>query len=110
MANQMDGASCNIVVILPTEFYVEEVKSFVANDITLGTIKGSKGSSGMPMCVFSTGEIEVLTEEAFIKRLLPKPTFRNDYIKPLYLNPSLDEVELNRLLVDNGAIINVLPL
>lgn len=45
-----------------------------------------------------------------MKGLLKKPAVQNDHIKPLYLKVKLGEIELNRVLIDNDAAINVLLL
>ena len=55
-------------------------------------------------------KVEVELEFPPGKIIFEKPSKRmSQYLKPLFIKVHMDGIPINRVLVDNGAIVNILP-
>src|ERR1044072_2113111 len=92
---------CNVVSIMPAEFNrVSEVTEDEYDSVT----KESKDN--MPICYYVRNEGEVIETDAVFKR--PTETMKS-HLKPLYIWAKVEDMGINKVLIDGGAAINLMP-
>src|SRR4051812_10750769 len=100
-----DGVSsinftCNRVSALPHEFYQE---TEVEDCEEVGVEEMDKHR---PMCYYVLNNGVVEEQNAFFER--PDQGMRN-HLKPLYIRAKIENVGINKVLVDGGAAVNLMP-
>src|ERR1044072_1062373 len=92
---------CNVVSIMPAEFdRVSEVTEDEYDSVT----KESKDHK--PICYYVMNEGEVIETDDVCKR--PTETMKS-HLKPLYIWAKVEDVGINKVLIDGGAAINLMP-
>src|ERR1044072_2736704 len=92
---------CNVVSIMPAEFDgVSEVTEDEYDSVT----KESKDHK--PICYYVMNEGDVIETVAGFKR--PAETMKINF-KPLYIWAKVEDVGINKVLIDGGADINLMP-
>src|SRR3954470_17032800 len=100
-----DGVSsinlnCNVVSVLPHEFNQEtEVEDCEEADI-------EEMAKHRPVCYYVLNNGAVEEQNAFFER--PDEGMRN-HLKPLYIRAKIENVGINKVLVDGGAAVNLMP-
>ena len=102
---------CNVIT-LPIEFMAKQ-------NITKDGEHSSKSSNAQGAChiLLTNEEMENLEHKAEVELEFPpgkiifeKPSKRmSQHLKPLFIKVHMDGIPINRVLVDNGAAINILP-
>ena len=102
---------CNVIT-LPIEFMAKQ-------NITKDGEHSSKSSNAQGAChILLTDEemenlepkVEAELEFPPSKIIFEKPSKRmSQHLKPLFVKVHMDGIPINRVLVDNGATINILP-
>jgi len=92
---------CNIVSILPTEYdMVSEVddseEEFYPKDI----------EEYKPMCYFVTNDGSECNRKAVFEQ--PDDSMKN-HLKPLFIKAKVDEIGVNKVLVENCVVVNLMP-
>ena len=102
---------CNMIT-LPVEFMAKQ-------NITKDGEHSSKSSNAQGAChiLLIDEEMENLEPKAEAELEFPpgkiifeKPSKRMlQHLKPLFIKVHMDGIHINRVLVDNGAVVNILP-
>jgi hypothetical protein len=92
---------CNLVSILPTKYdMVSEVddseEEFDPKDM----------EEYKPMCYFVTNDGSENNRKAIFDQ--PDDSIKN-HLKPLFIQAKVDEIGINKVLVDGGAAVNLMP-
>ena len=105
------NVECNVVT-LPIEFMAKQ-------NITEDEELNSKGSNAQGAChiLLTDEEMENLEPKAEVELEFPpgKIIFEklskrmSRHLKPLFIKVHMDGIPINRVLVDNGAAVNILP-
>jgi len=92
---------CNVVYILPTEYgMVSEV------DDSEEEFDPKNMDEYKPMCYFVTNDGSENNRKAIFDQ--PHDSMKN-HLKPLFIQAKVDEISINKVLVDGGAAVNLMP-
>src|ERR1044072_780030 len=92
---------CNVVSIMPAEF---DRLSEITEDEYDGATQESKDHK--PICYYVMNEGEVIETDAVFK--MPTETMKSR-LKPVYMWAKVEDVGINKVLIDGGAAINLMP-
>ena len=100
-----DGVSslnmnCNVVSVIPHEYYQEtEVEDCEEAD-------EEEMAKHKPVCYYILNNGAVEEQNAFFER--PDGAMRN-HLKPLYIRAKIEDTGINKVLMDGGAAVNLMP-
>lgn len=92
---------CNVVSILPAEYdMVSEVEAS-EDDFNLEDMQKYQ-----PMCYYVTNDGCESERKATSEK--PDSSMKN-HLKPLFIQAKVDEVNINKVFVDGGVAVNLMP-
>jgi len=91
---------CNVMSILPVEYDVISEVNDVEIDFT------EEMANHKPLCYYVMNDGCVENQHAIFE----KPDYTmNHHLKPLFIQAKINGVSVNKVLVDGGATVNLLP-
>ena len=94
--------NCGIVSILPAEYDMvsevsEQEEDFVPNETT----------EDKPLCYYVMNNGVVEEQKSMFERPSPGMMY---HLKPLFIKAKVDGISVNKVFVDGGAAVNLMPL
>lgn len=93
--------NCGIVSVLPTEYDMVSEVSEINGDFVPDEIDGGK-----PLCYYVMNNDMVEEQKATFERPSPGMMY---HLKPLFIRAKVDGMTVNKVFVDEGAAVNLMP-
>src|ERR1043165_9961612 len=94
------NANCNIVSVLPCE-YNQDTEVYAGEETD-----DDEMAKHRPVCYYVMNNGAVEEQNAFFER--PDDGMRN-HLKPLFIKAKMEQHGVNKVLVDGGAAVNLMP-
>lgn len=94
--------NCDIVSVLPAEFDVVSEVSETEEDFV-----STEEDKDKPLCYYIMNSGVVEEQQAMFERPTPGMMY---HLKPLFIQAKVDGVAVNKVFIDGGAVVNLMPL